>query len=84
MQQTVLADPHTPLHNHADEALKDALARLRAVDERYKALLHDSVANIAAELPREQRIALLRTAMRRGAGDGPPDIGGPGRPPRGP
>ena len=71
--------------NYDPQALKDALARLRAIDGRYKGLLHDSVAEIAAELPREQRIALLRAAMRRNEPGGPPPgKGGPGGPPRGP
>ena len=66
------------------QALKDALAKLRTIDARYKALLHDSVAEIAADLPRAQRIALLRAAMRRGEPGGPPGQGPPGGPPRGP
>jgi uncharacterized membrane protein len=64
------------------QKLKDALARLRTVDGRYRALLHDSVADIAADLPREQRIALLHTAIRRGEPGGPPDRGPLERVPR--
>lgn len=64
------------------QALKDALARLRAIDGRYKALLHGSMADIAAELPRAQRIALLRSAMRRGAPGGRPGAEPPEGPPR--
>jgi uncharacterized membrane protein len=67
-----LADAHRAVReamsaeDYDAQTLKDALARLRAVDGRYRQLLHDNVAEIAAQLPREQRVALLRAAMQRG------------------
>ncbi|MEE4279386.1 MAG: periplasmic heavy metal sensor [Halieaceae bacterium] len=60
------------------ERLARALAELRGVSGRYEALLHDKLAALAAELPREERAALLRTALLRDrAGKRPPP------PPRG-
>lgn len=76
-----LADAHRAIReaisaeDYSARALKDALARLRTVDGRYRQLLHDNVAELAAELPREQRVALLRAAMQRGsAGRVPPRV----------
>lgn len=47
-------------------ALKEALAGLRSAQSEYQAFLHNSVADVAAGLPREQRIALLRQTLARG------------------
>ena len=49
-------------------ALKSALAQLRIAQESYQELMHDSVADSAAGLSREQRLALLRKALDRNAG----------------
>ena len=46
-------------------ALKAALGRLRSVNDRYRQLLHDNVADLAAELPPQERMALLRSALQR-------------------
>jgi uncharacterized membrane protein len=47
-------------------ALRQALAELRRIQQQYQGVMHDSVVDIAAELPREQRLALLRQALERG------------------
>ncbi len=72
IRAAVLAEPYDP------EALKAALARLRSVTSRYQQLLHEGLAEIAAELPVEERGALVRTALERAHGGGRPP--GPGRP----
>ncbi|MEM1190806.1 MAG: periplasmic heavy metal sensor [Pseudomonadota bacterium] len=68
------------------QALKDALAELRRVTNRYQELLHNNLAEIAAGLPPEERSALVRAAMLRDRG-GEPGMGGgrrrPPPPPRG-
>ena len=46
-------------------ALKRALSEMRGVQQRYQAVMHNSVVDIAAGLPREQRLALLRQALDR-------------------
>lgn len=48
------------------EVLAAALAQLRDVTGRYQKLAHDNLVNVSAELPREQRMALLRSALQRG------------------
>jgi uncharacterized membrane protein len=55
-----------------------ALARMRAATNRYQALLHENLIEVAAELPVEQRATLLRAALNRGGGGGKP----PHLPPR--
>jgi uncharacterized membrane protein len=62
----------------ATDDLKAALADLREVEARYRAFLHDGLAEVAAELPRAERAALLRAALSRVGQRGP----GPGGPPR--
>jgi uncharacterized membrane protein len=59
------------------ELAREALARMREVTSRYQALIHENLIEVAAELPRDERAALLRAALNRGAGGKPP------RPPRG-
>ena len=60
VRRAAVAEPFEP------SALKQALAELRRVQQQYQSVMHDSVVDIAAELPREQRLALLRQALERG------------------
>ncbi|MEL7043462.1 MAG: periplasmic heavy metal sensor [Pseudomonadota bacterium] len=80
VRRAVSAEDYDP------KALKDALAELRRVTNRYQELLHNNLAEIAAGLPPEERSALARAAMLRDRG-GEPGIGGgrrrPPPPPRG-
>ncbi|MFK8041883.1 periplasmic heavy metal sensor [Congregibacter sp.] len=48
------------------QALERALQQSRAVSGRYQALIHENLAAVAAELPKEQRIALVRAVLQRG------------------
>jgi uncharacterized membrane protein len=47
------------------EAMKAALARQRAAQSAYQALMHEAAVEVAATLPREQRMALLGRALQR-------------------
>ena len=44
-------------------ALEDALENMRDARARYEAFLHRGLVSVAAQLPREQRLALLRAAL---------------------
>ncbi len=59
IRRAVSAEPYDPV------AMADALARLRDVKGRYEALIHDSFAELSADLPKRQRVALLRAALER-------------------
>lgn len=45
--------------------LQDALAELRGVQADYQAFMHNNMAEVAASLPREQRMAFLRQALQK-------------------
>jgi uncharacterized membrane protein len=62
LRRLMAADDFNP------EAAKAALARMRAVTDRYQQLVHENLVELAAELPKEQRAALLRAALHRGGG----------------
>lgn len=49
-------------------ALEESLETMREVRTRYEALVHEGLVSVATQLPREQRLALLRAALehRRG------------------
>jgi uncharacterized membrane protein len=47
--------------------MKAALARQRAAHSAYKAVMHEAAVEVAATLPREQRMALLGRALQRDA-----------------
>ncbi|MFT4769355.1 MAG: putative membrane protein [Glaciecola sp.] len=63
--------------DYDSKALELALEKSREVSERYQALIHKNLVKVAAELPREQRIALARAALQRGQ-----DTKMPPRPPK--
>lgn len=49
------------------KAAKAALARMRGITDRYQQLVHENLVELAAELPKDQRAALLHAALHRGA-----------------
>ncbi len=51
------------------QALRAALAQVRAVGDRYEELLHENLVEVAGQLPAEERAALVRAALDR-AGPG--------------
>lgn len=59
------------------EALARALADMRTATSRYQQLMHEGIVELAKELPREQRVALARSAMQRGERPGPRRSGAP-------
>lgn len=50
------------------EALDRALAHMRDVRTRYESVIHEGLVAVASELPRDQRLALLRAALEHRAG----------------
>lgn len=50
------------------KALDRALAQWRSATSDYQAFIHENLVEVSADLPREQRMALLRAAMLRGQG----------------
>lgn len=52
------------------QAMADALARMREARGRYENFLHNNLVELSGELNREQRMALLRTALQRGMTSG--------------
>lgn len=72
IRSAVEAEPFDP------EALRAALENLRSVGDRYQQLLHDNLVDMAADLPSEEREALIRAALERSRGGMRP--GGPRRP----
>lgn len=46
--------------------LAQALEASRVAGERYQALIHKNLVAVSAQLPKEQRIALVRAALQRG------------------
>jgi len=50
------------------EVLKLALAESREVSGRYQALIHKSLVAISKDLPKEERMAVIRAALQRGQG----------------
>jgi uncharacterized membrane protein len=49
------------------QAVRDALSRMRDVTNRYQLLVQENLIEMAADLPKDQRAALLRAALHRGA-----------------
>lgn len=48
------------------QALADALERVRAARGSYEAFIHNNLAEVSANLNRQQRAALVRAALQRG------------------
>ncbi len=73
VRRAAVADEFDP------EALDRALAHMREVRTRYESVVHEGLVSVASELPREQRLALLRAALehrvgaKRGAQRAPAD-----------
>ncbi len=75
IRRAVSAEPYDPA------AMAEALRRLRDVKSRYEALIHENFAELSADLPKHQRVALLRAAMqRRMQGQAGPQTKRPQRP----
>ncbi|GAB5413583.1 MAG: hypothetical protein Cons2KO_11860 [Congregibacter sp.] len=62
VRQAVSAEDYNP------DDLNAALAELRKAKDAYQAFIHKNLVEISAELPKEQRVALLRAAMLRSGG----------------
>lgn len=57
VRRAATADPLDP------SALKEALQQLRRAQQSYQTFLHDNMTDVVVDLPRDQRVALLRQML---------------------